>query len=132
MRALDTNVLIRYLTADDRSQFEISDRLIQDCRDAKEPLFLAVIVICEVVWVLERSYGQPKSAIVTVLEQIVQTDQFRIEQEEIIRRSVASYRTGRGSFADYVIAEVSRSAGCRDVVTFDRKLKSSTMFTVLE
>jgi predicted nucleic-acid-binding protein len=132
MRSLDTNVLVRYLTADDRSQFEIADRLIQACRDAKEPLFLAVVVICEVIWVLERSYAQPKSAIVKVLEQIIQTDQFRIEQEEIIRRSVASYRTGRGNFADYVIAEVSRGAGCRDVVTFDRKLKSSTMFTVLE
>jgi predicted nucleic-acid-binding protein len=89
-------------------------------------------VICELIWVLERSYEQPKSTIVEILEQILQMDQFRVEQDEIVRRSVASYRAGRGSFPDYIIAETSRKAGCRDVVTFDRELRAASIFSVLE
>jgi len=131
MRSLDTNVLVRYLAADHARQLAVAEGLIEECRKTNEPLYLTVLALCELVWVLSRSYGQPKAAIVGVLEEILQMEQFRIEQEVLVRRSLESYRVGKGNFADYLIGEASRQAGCRDTVTFDRKLNGGPGFTLL-
>jgi len=131
MRGLDTNVLIRYLAADDKKQLAIADEIVEESRRNHEPLFLSAIVLCELVWVLRRSYDQPKSALVDALEQILDMDLFHVEYDALVRRSLEAYRHGKGSFSDYLIGEISKHHGCRDVVTFDRALKNSSGFTVL-
>lgn len=131
MRSLDTNVLVRYLTADDAHQLAAAERIVDQCRDAGEPLFLATLVICEAVWVLDRSYDLMKSQIVEVLDRVLAADQFRFEREPLIRRALERFRKGKGNFADYLIGEAAAEAGCRDTVTFDRALKGSEGFTVL-
>ena len=131
MRSLDTNVLARYLVADNPKQLAAVERVIEDSRKKEEPLFLTVLVLCELVWVLSRSYHQSKAAIVQFLEQILQTEQFKIEQDALVRQSLGQYRQGKGNFADYLIGEISRRAGCRDTVTFDRALEGTPGFTLL-
>jgi predicted nucleic-acid-binding protein len=53
MRGLDTNILVRYLAADDEKQLAAADRLMAQCRRRQEQLFVPVLVVCETVWVLE-------------------------------------------------------------------------------
>jgi predicted nucleic-acid-binding protein len=83
----------------------------------REPLFLPAIDLCELVWVLAHSYGQTKSELIHELEQILEMDQFRIEYDALVRRSLQAYRVGRGNFSDYLIGEISMHHGCRDIVT---------------
>jgi len=80
---------------------------------------------------LSRSYGQPKAAVVEALNQILQMEQFRIEHDALVRRSLELYREGKANFSDYLIGEISRQAGCRDTVTLDRALKGAPGFTLL-
>ena len=131
MRSLDTNVLVRYLAADDTKQLAVTEEIIEEAIHNREPLFLSAIVLCELVWVLARSYGQSKQEVIGRLEQILDMDQFRIEYDALVRRSLQAYRVGRGSFSDYLIGEISRHHGCRDTVTFDRALKGDSGLTVL-
>jgi predicted nucleic-acid-binding protein len=131
MRALDSNVLVRYLAADDKKQLATAEEIIEECRRNREPLFLSTIVLCELVWVLARRYDHAKSALVDGLEQILDMDLFQIEHDALVRRSLEAYRHGKGSFSDYLIGEISKHHGCRDVVTFDRALRNSDGFTVL-
>jgi predicted nucleic-acid-binding protein len=131
MRSLDTNVLVRYLVNDDPKQAQTAERILDDCRDNREPVFLSILVLCELVWVLDRSYGQTKAQILAVLEKLLEMDLFRIEQESLVRQSLNHYRPGKGSFPDYLIGEISQRAGCRDTVSFDRALKGAPGFTVL-
>ena len=131
MRGLDTNVLVRYLTEDDPKQLRIAERFLEDCREREEPLFLPVVVLCELVWVLSRLYGYPKDRIVSGLEKILDADQFRLEHDALVQQSLVSYRQGRADFSDYLVGEISRQAGCRDTVTLDRGLKGTQGFTVL-
>jgi predicted nucleic-acid-binding protein len=49
----------------------------------------------------------------------------------LVRRSLELYREGKANFSDYLIGEISRQAGCRDTVTFDRALKGAPGFTLL-
>ena len=55
MIGLDTNILVRYLVADDPGQLAHVDRLIEEAFAHQESLYLNRIVLCETVWVLEGS-----------------------------------------------------------------------------
>lgn len=131
MRSLDTNILVRYIAADDPKQLSIAEAAIEECRKNHETLFLSIIVLCELVWVLDRRYQLSKPEVIRTLDEILDMDQIQLEHDELVRRSLEAYRNGKGSFSDYVIREVSDSHGCRDVITFDRNLKHSAGFTVL-
>lgn len=131
MRALDTNVLVRYIVADDPKQLALAESIIGECTENEEPVFLSVPVLCELVWVLDRSYQQSKAQMLDVLDTILRKSLFRIEHNELVRRSVHAWSRGKGDFADHLIGEIARHAGCRDTVTFDRGLQGSAGFTFL-
>jgi predicted nucleic-acid-binding protein len=131
MRALDTNVLVRYLTADDSRQLAAAARFVDRCTQDGEFIFLPALVLCELVWVLSRCYEQSKTEIAGILERILQTEQFKIEHDVLVRRSLEGYRKGKADFSDYLIGEISRASGCRDTVTFGRALKGTPGFTML-
>ena len=131
MRALDTNVLLRYLTGDDPRQHTIARRTLDECASIQEPAFLPVLVICEAVWVLAHSHGLGKAHVLAVVEDLLDTDMFHIEREDVVRRALEACRTGKGNFSDYVIGAIAAHHGCRDTVTFDKALKGAGGFTVL-
>jgi len=56
MIALDTNVLVRFLTQDDPGQGRLASTFIGSLTEAN-PGFVCREVLVELVWVLERSYG---------------------------------------------------------------------------
>jgi predicted nucleic-acid-binding protein len=131
MRGLDTNVLVRYLVADDDKQLAAVDRIMAQCRHRQEQVFVPVLVLCETVWVLASRYEQPKAAIVTALDRILSTDLFVVEQASLVRQCLEAYSRGKGDFADYVICGTTAENGCRETVTFDRALRGERGFTVL-
>jgi predicted nucleic-acid-binding protein len=131
MIGLDTNVLVRYLAADDPAQTRTAVRIIEDARRKEEPLFLTVVVLCETVWVLDRSYNRPKEHIISILENILAADLFVVERDDLVRRSLEEYREGKGDFSDYLIGNIARDAGCSEIVTFDRMLSGARGFKVL-
>jgi predicted nucleic-acid-binding protein len=131
MRGLDTNIVVRYLAADDPTQSPAAERVIEESIRNQEPLHLTVVVLCELVWVLSRLYRQTKTQIAGHLQQILATPQFMIEHDSLVRRALRVWRSGKGDFADHVIGEISRHTGCRDIVTFDRALRGVAGFTVL-
>ena len=98
MRALDTNILVRYLVNDDPAQAAVADRILDDCRRKREPVFLSILVLCEMVWVLARSFDQSKSEIVEVLERILDLDLFRVEREPLVPPKPGTLPARQGKF----------------------------------
>ncbi len=131
MTGLDTNVLVRYLTQDDPAQARRANAVVAEAVAKGEHCFLSGVVLCELVWVLRGAYGLEKHAVVTVLDRMLSTVQFEIEEKDLVRRALDDYRTGRGDFADYMIGQLNRDAGCAETVTFDRRLKGGRLFRVL-
>lgn len=131
MRGLDTNVLVRYLVADDAGQNALAVGLVEQSRRTGGVLYISIVVLCELVWVLTRGYGHAKAEIIGVLELILMTKQFQLENDPLVRRSLDAFQAGGGDFADYLIGEVCRQAGCEECVTFDRGLKGASGFTLL-
>jgi len=131
VRAVDTNALVRYMAADEPRQTRLAEHFIESCRREQETIFIPILVLCELVWVLERSYRNSKAGILAALDQIFETDLFVVESDNLARRSIEEYRVGKGNFADYLIGNVAKHAGCSDTVTFDRALVGAPGFTLL-
>ncbi|TQE98578.1 MAG: type II toxin-antitoxin system VapC family toxin [Spiribacter salinus] len=122
MTGLDTNVLVRFLTQDDPDQSARANELLETRCSREHPGRIAVVVLCEMVWVLRGAYRYDKALVVSVLEQLLDTVELQIECEDVVHEALAAYRKGRADFADYVIACGNRHAGCEVTYSFDQKL----------
>jgi predicted nucleic-acid-binding protein len=126
---LDTNVLVRYLTQDDATQAARASAVIEKANPAS--LFIASVVVCEVVWVLEDAYGHKRDDIAEVLEKLLLSAQLTFENKDELWQTLADYRQGKGDFSDYLIGRTAHRAGCVHTLTFDTALKASKLFHLL-
>ena len=131
MIALDTNLLVRLLIQDDASQARAVERLFIRARRDRTQLFVADVVLCELVWVLSRRAKVSRVGIADALEQLLNAETILVSDSGVARGALAAYRTGSGDFADYLIREQALAAGASEVVTFDRALRGETGFKVL-
>jgi predicted nucleic-acid-binding protein len=118
---LDTNVLIRYLTQDDRVQAAKTTEILEHRLTPANPGFVSIVAIVEIVWVLDRAYGLTAQEIAATLERLLQVEVLAIENEQEVFTAMIALKLGRGSFADALIAELGARAGCTRTLTFDRK-----------
>jgi predicted nucleic-acid-binding protein len=128
MIAIDTNVLVRFLVRDDEAQFARASALFERAQRADDAVFLAELVVCELVWVLQRAYRVAKPAIVGTLNELVRARHIELEAADRVQRAIAAYAAGRGDFADYLIREQARAAGCDGVATFDAAVAKESGF----
>ena len=121
MIGLDTNVIVRYLTRDDERQFKLAEAAIQTALQSGEQLYLCTAVLLETVWVLERVYSADRSGVATLIQRLLETASFELENEPLVEAALDAYQLGNADFADYVIALGNRASGCRYTLTFDRR-----------
>ena len=131
MIGLDTNVLVRYLTQDDPVQSSRAAQSIEKGLTEGEAFFIADIVICELIWVLETAYGCNRWEIIPVLENILRTKQFHFQDKDILWKSLAAYRNNKGDFADHLIGHVGQKTGCSETLSFDTELKNNPAFRII-
>ncbi len=131
MIALDTNVLVRFLTQDDAAQAAAAKRIVEQAQNAGERLFVPTIVLCELSWILSYSYQLTKADFLAVLDGLLISNVFEIERLPIVTAVVSKYKSGRAGFANFLIGEVAAAEGCSETVTFDKKLKGSAGYRVL-
>ncbi len=122
MIALDTNVLVRFLTMDDKEQSRRAASLIEAASERGERLFVSHIVLCEMTWVLGRAYGLAKPDLVTALSSLLRTAEVEVEAADLANRAFRRYVRGHADFADYLVAERTAGAGCKGLATFDGRL----------
>jgi len=124
MLGVDTNVLVRYLTRDDKSQYEKARRLIDRELAKGEPVLLSLLVLLETEWVLRSRYELAKEDIVTAFSALLDTADLALEDEPSVENAVYSWKNSAADFADCLIEARNRRLGCRATATFDgRALK---------
>jgi len=115
---VDTNVLVRLLTADDEEQHRIALKFFE-ARSQESPAFVSAVTLAETIWVLRRSYGFSADDVLSNLSAILDSDDFVVES----RQAVQMVRDGQGNapqLVDFIIAQLGLRAGCARTVTFDR------------
>jgi predicted nucleic-acid-binding protein len=129
MIALDTNVLVRFLVADDPVQSAASSRLIERAIARDESLYLSELVICETVWVLAGSYRVPRQRIIAMLRDLLRARHLVFSAPERLSRALDAFEKGKGDLADYLIREDASRAGYATVATLDKVLWREEGFT---
>ncbi len=127
MIGLDTNVLIRYITQDNKKQSAKANTLIEKTLTTKEPGYITLVSVVEIVWVLESCYEQPKGNILDVINALLTTKQIIIERADCVYLAMKRYQAGKADFSDAVISTICESDGCKTVMTFDKKAVSVGM-----
>lgn len=132
LRALDTNVLLRYLTADDPHQSPRARALIDDSPTGDTQLLITLPVLCELGWLLRsRRYGFSREQISQALERLLASGRFRFQARSEVILAVEAFRRGRADLSDYLIRALSRDEGASDVVTFDQEFAQEDGVTLL-
>jgi predicted nucleic-acid-binding protein len=117
--ALDTNILVRFITGDDPAQARIAQTLLGDLTpDA--PGFVCREVLIEFVWVLSRTYRFSRAAVSEAVLGLICADALKLELEAEVRRALEIYSASKADIADILIEAAGRRAGALEMVTFDR------------
>ena len=131
MIALDTNVLVRYLVRDDPRQTRAATRVVETSCTVQTPGLVTLVVLCELVWVLERGYRYSRIQIAALVRGLLAADDLSIERSELAWQALNAFEEGPADFADYVIGATGREAGAEATVTFDRRAGASPLFRLL-
>lgn len=120
MIGLDTNVLVRFLVGDDVDQAKRAEEFIEQAAN-RGPLFINQIVLCELIWVLSYAYDYSKATLVDLLEKMLSTKQFEIEEREVVWSALALYKKTKADFSDCLLGTKNHQLGCTYTATFDQK-----------
>lgn len=117
MIAIDTNVVVRYLTGDHPDQSARARALIDTT-----PVFVPVTVMLECEWVLRSAYGFAPQAVIDALRAFCGLPSVTVEDAPQIARALDHVAAGM-DFADAL--HLGRAAQCAAFATFDRRLLKS-------
>lgn len=127
MNAIDTNVLARIVVEDDEIQARRALNYIQ----RKHEVFVSLIVLCEFTWVLTDCYEIKKEKLISVIEAILKTNQFIVEDSDIAWAALQSYKRNSLDFADCLIGTLANHRGCEVTGTFDKKAAKCDLFELV-
>ncbi len=113
--AVDTNVLLRFLLADDPIQHRASVETLEQAT----AVILPLVALCEVGWVLNRTYGLSRAEIAAMLRGLTSIGNVEFDMTEV-EAGLAMLDTG-GDFADGVIACQGRIKRADAFLSFDLK-----------
>jgi len=131
VKGVDSNILVRYILADDPAQLRAATRFIEHECSPQEPGFINRVVLAEVVWVLESSYKLPRLAIASALRLLLGANQLSIEEVEDARAALREYEDG-ADFSDSLIAAANARLGCEYTATFDRRAAGRSGFRLVK
>ena len=131
MIGLDTNVLVRYVAQDEPKQAALAGQLIESFT-AEAPGFVSTVTLVETVWVLARAYKTSKAAILQVVEGLLRARELVVEDAETHYLALNLFEATTIDYADAVIAQSGRGAGCEYTATFDRRAATGSAMRLLE
>jgi predicted nucleic-acid-binding protein len=124
VRAIDTNIVVRFVMNDDAERANRVRNLV-----SSNTLFLPITVVLEVEWVLRSVFGLDRTWIVAAVRKFIAIENVHVQHEAEVSRAL-DYAAGGMDLADAF--HIALSVGCADFVSFDRPLsrKASILGTM--
>lgn len=132
MIAFDTNVLLRLLVDDDRTQNNAAHARFNAAWQAGETVYLSHVVLAETAWTLRAAYAWDRTSIAAALSRILFHPAFEVDDRLDVETALEAFKTGPADFADYLIAAIARARGSITTYTFDRAAARTVAFTLLD
>jgi predicted nucleic-acid-binding protein len=132
MKAIDTNILIRFLTGDDERQAQKAYLFIKDAESKKSVIFVPLLVVLEMIWVLESVYDISRKVILESISDLLLMPVFKFDQRPTIQQFVHSALGNKYDLSDLLIAHSAKTNSCESVITFDKKAAKFGLFELLK
>jgi predicted nucleic-acid-binding protein len=111
--AIDTNIIVRYLTADHPEQFAKASALIHG-----EDVHVCTTVLLETEWVLRGGYRFSRDQITAALTAFAGLPRVTLEDPALAAKALEWMRSGM-DFADAL--HLAKAEGCEAFVSFDQR-----------
>ncbi len=118
MIAIDTNILLRYIVQDDPAQSPLATEFLENRLSETSRGFVSLVVVCEIVWALDKTYGLGREVIATAVAALLESPQLEVEAGKTVKLSLDQSQCG---IADAIIHFIGRARDCTSTLTFDRK-----------
>jgi predicted nucleic-acid-binding protein len=104
---LDTNVVIRFLTADKNVKYKGLYGFFESLEQGKRRIELKLIVLFQVVFVLKSFYKIPKDEIAKSLFDLLEYKGITIKEKKIVRHTIELWQDNKLDIVDcYLIASL--------------------------
>ena len=113
MKAIDTNILVRYLTRDDPVQVPLADAVVA------QPCFLTLTVLLETIWLLSSRYSMVRGQIAEALEALLELPSINTPDDQQVGWALRRFAAGADA-ADMIHIVASRDAD--SFISFEKKL----------
>jgi predicted nucleic-acid-binding protein len=132
MKALDTNVLVRFLVKDDEHQAQIVYNVFKQAEAGKKIFWVSLLVVLETIWVIDSVYEIPRKEILDSLNELLLMPILKFEAQETIRSFILLAQKNSIDLSDVLIACAAQQSGCECVLTFDKKASKLEIFELIE
>lgn len=121
---LDANIILRFITADDKIKQEKSARLFEKIKEEKITAFIHDVIFAEIVFVLvsKKLYSLSKHKIQALLLPIVNLKNIKLNSKKKVKRALELFALYDIDFEDALIATHAESKKI-EIISFDRDFK---------
>ena len=112
--AIDTNILVRLMMADDPRQLEGARNLL-----SAGPVFVSLVALMEAEWVLRSRYSLSRKQIVAAMRDVIAFESVSVELPDQVEWALRRLDAG-SDLADMILLIASRET--ERFATFDRRL----------
>lgn len=130
MKGVDTNVILRLLLEDDPVQAARA-RAVVERESGSGKCRINHIVLCEVVWVLQRGYCYAREQVGDAFHALLRSDHLELEEEGVVRSALYLFRSSRADFVDCLLGLLNGLRGCARTLTFDRRAAVLSEFELI-
>lgn len=132
MKALDTNILIRFLINDDIKQAERVKELLKHAEEAGDAFYVSEFVVIEMVWVLSALYELSRGNILDAIEELMLLSVLNFFDNDFMVEFIAISRNSNLDLSDILIGLSGKTNKCPSTITFDKKAAKSESFELIK
>ena len=120
MKAIDANIVLRFLTNDTPEQAKRCAELMEKIKAGEEKVFLPDIYIADIVWTLEKFYKMSRENIRKVIIAIVTMSGLATANSDTVLAALDTYAASKIDWLDSFAAAQMIDMGIDTIYTFDK------------
>lgn len=122
---IDTNIFIRLLTKDIKTQFEKAQALFTRIEKQEIQGLVSILVLNEIIWIAENFYNLKRSDYLPQLFKLLALKNLKITEVKKAK-IIAILELMRTNKLDFTDVYLSQTAGTNEIFSFDRDIAKLT------
>ncbi|MDH7579100.1 MAG: PIN domain-containing protein [Bacillota bacterium] len=131
-RALDANVILRFLTDDVPEQANRCTELLKRVEAGTEEVWLPDLALADIIWTLEKFYKQPKTRVRDLIGPILNLRSLRFSSKRTAQKALQLYVEKNLDWTDAVIAAQVLARKQGEIYSYDKDFDKVEGVTRLE